>query len=536
MTGPATQVEAAPPVEGAPVTQADDAVARLMQRMREKGDFPALSDSLVRIQRVANSDSVSLANLSDEILKDVALTNKLLRIVNSALYASAGAGNVTTVSRAAALIGFAGIRNMAMSLVLVDHMQDKDHAKHIQEEILRALMAGAVAEELSSVGRDGEEAFVGAMFMHLGRLLVQYYLPDEAQAIRDLLREPRSATPQASAASEDAAALRVLGLSFEELGLGVAKAWGLPDSLLRCMRRGAGEPPVKLAEKAEDRVRWLSLAAAEMTDALLDPDPKASRARTAEVAKRFRRALGREAPEFEVALQGARARVHGMAEAMSLRLPGESAARQRLLVVREQDAPLPEGAKPLPALGDASAGRADAPKPRDISPADAMAAGIQSITNSMVEDFQLDDVLRMILHTMQRALDFQRVLFCLRDARGETLVGKFGVGADAPACAARFRVVLAHSSDLFSAVCNKGVDTLISDATVANIAQRLPTWYRTAINAPAFLLLPLHFKGRPLGLIYADKSEPGSIELAERELAPLRTLRNQALMAFKQTG
>jgi hypothetical protein len=39
-----------------------------------------------------------------------------------------------------------------------------------------------------------------------------------------------------------------------------------------------------------------------------------------------------------------------------------------------------------------------------------------------------------------------------------------------------------------------------------------------------------------LALIYADMAAPGSIELGEKELALLRTLRNQALMAFKQAA
>jgi hypothetical protein len=37
-------------------------------------------------------------------------------------------------------------------------------------------------------------------------------------------------------------------------------------------------------------------------------------------------------------------------------------------------------------------------------------------------------------------------------------------------------------------------------------------------------------------LIYGDKAAPGALELGERELALLRTLRNQAVMAFRQAG
>ena len=77
----------------------------LLRRMRHKSDFPALSDSIARIQRIAASENESLASLSSEILKDVALTNKLLRLVNSAHFTHAGGGSISTVSRAVALIG-----------------------------------------------------------------------------------------------------------------------------------------------------------------------------------------------------------------------------------------------------------------------------------------------------------------------------------------------------------------------------------------------------------------------------------------------
>ncbi|MCK7494264.1 MAG: HDOD domain-containing protein [Comamonadaceae bacterium] len=43
-------------------------------------------------------------------------------MVNTAHFSAAG-GGISTVSRAVALVGFAGIRNMALSLVLLEHMQ-----------------------------------------------------------------------------------------------------------------------------------------------------------------------------------------------------------------------------------------------------------------------------------------------------------------------------------------------------------------------------------------------------------------------------
>jgi hypothetical protein len=158
----------------------------------------------------------------------------------------------------------------------------------------------------------------------------------------------------------------------------------------------------------------------------------------------------------------------------------------------------------------------------------------------VAENFKLNEVLRMILETMFRALGFRRIVFCLRDPKTETLTGRFGLGEGVDRVSAAFKVPLrlapGASADLFSAVCLKGADTLIADATVANIAARLPAWFRQQVNAPAFLLLPLVMKNAPFALIYADKAQPGGIALGEKELSLLRTLRNQAVMAFRQAA
>jgi hypothetical protein len=189
---------------------------------------------------------------------------------------------------------------------------------------------------------------------------------------------------------------------------------------------------------------------------------------------------------------------------------------------------------------------ADAPTLKETAPvrpreqvALMLSAGVQDITNSMVDEhFKLNEVLRMVLETMVRALDFQRVLLLLRDPRTEALLGRFGLGDRASELAPHCRVPLklppGHTPDLFGAVCLKGADTLISDAAVEPIASRVPAWHRQHFGARTFVLLPMMLKGAPFGLIYADQARAGGIELDEKELNLLRTLRNQAVMAFRQ--
>ncbi len=498
----------------------------LLRRMRNKSDFPALSGAVVRIQRVANSETESLGSLSNEILKDVALTQKLLRLVNTANYGHAGGGSIGTVSRAVALVGFAGIRNLALSLVFLEHMQDKSHAAELQEEFLRALLAASAAGELCASGRHSEEAFLGAMFQNLGRMLAQFYLPDEAQQVRGRVDAAQGALTEAGAS------IQILGLSYEELGLGVAASWGLPTSLQRCMRACPDGPPKWPAGQPEERTRLLACLANDLADTLLAHAPDDAQAPLRSVAERYARALELKPQDMLDALGRAQQTLAQFNQVM--KLPAGAGSRAgRLLrgagnpVAPESDAIL--SAHELQATPQPSPAQAPMHQAADV-----LAAGIQDITNTMVESFRLNQVLHMILETMLKAIAFRRIVFCLRDARTDTLTGRFGLGEDAAQTAAAFKVPLKGGTDLFSAVCIKAADTLISDATAPHIAARLPAWYRQAVNAPAFLLLPLQMKGAPFALIYADKAQPGGIELGEKELSLLRTLRNQAVMAFKQ--
>jgi serine/threonine protein kinase len=508
----------------------------LMRRMRHKSDFPALSASVVQIQTMASSDTESVSSVTNQILKDVALTNKLLRVVNSAHFARGG--SISTVSRAVTLVGFNGIRNMALSLVLLEHMQDKGHAAQLKDEFVRSLLAATLGSELCTNSKDAEEAFIGAMFQNMGRLLVQFYFPEEAAQVRSLLV---SETP---VITEAAASLRVLGLSYENLGIGIAKAWGLPASIQKCMKLPAGGPPAALSADAAERMRWVSVAANEMADVMLKYPPEETGGHLTRLARKYAHAVGSSEKLMAAAVEQAKTKLVEMATAMEIRVKPDSAAHKLLHVavdapvsVQDKDGPSTDSQINSLALHATQAvGAATQVPVKSTQVAETLAAGIQDITNAMVEDFKLSDVLRMILETMFRAMDFDRIIFCMRDPKTESMTGRFGLGDGVEDFAKCFKVPLkAATPDLFGVVCIKGVDSMISDASEPRILQRLPAWYLQSLNAPAFLLLPLHIKGAPFGLIYADKTKKGALELDEKELALLRTLRNQAVMAFKQS-
>ena len=133
-------------------------------------------------------------------------------------------------------------------------------------------------------------------------------------------------------------------------------------------------------------------------------------------------------------------------------------------------------------------------------------------------------------------MGFGRVLLCLKDPKTATMSGRFGFGADVPSLAKLFSFPLAYEADVFHLATHKALDIIISDIDDPKIASRVPKWYRERVSAKTFVLFPLTVKGNPVALIYCDKEQAGSIVIQENELALLKTLRNQAILALKQAA
>lgn len=537
----------------------------LLRRMRHKADFPALSESVLRIQRLAGSETARLTHLADEVLSDVALTNKLLRMVNSVHFASAGSGQITTVSRAVALVGFAGIRNMAMAVLLLEHMKDKGQADLLRQEFLRALMAGALAAELEPSARESEEAFLGSMLQNLGVLLTEFYFPEEADRIRELAAARIGEGNTSRQAAHDGAAAQVLGLTFDVLGAGVARAWGLPESLQKAMRRPEGDAPARAVSERVDRLRWIGHAANALADTVMAEGTDVLDEALDRVSGRYAQALGLAPLVVRQATRAARERVGALASAMGISVPRRGPVR-RLLLDEAAARAGPGRPQPAPAASPAAAASTGrVPEPGRSSAAGAATAasavmagvpeeptlraagtngsaavartlsdGRARIERGLAEgQLKLHEVLQMGLAALQQGLACRSVVFCLREARaagrgpGQRLRGRYALG---PLPADVFDVQPAQQGDLLAVVSARAVDTLIADA--ATVAARMPAWWRERVHAGTFLLLPLAMKGTTLGLIYADKTDAGSLAPSEEELAAVRQLRDTMARAF----
>lgn len=229
----------------------------LLRRMQRKKDFPTISSTLADINRLTSGDSTSSADkLANVILRDLALTSKLLKLVNSAFY-GARAAEITSISQAVVFLGVEQVRMTANSLTLFGHL--KSDSETLKDAMIRSFLSGLIARHLAQKEQlpGVEEAFIAGLCQNLGETLVIYYFADEHDEIESL-RAKESLSKQASARS-------VLGVSYADLGCTVAQTWSLPRSIVDAIR-GLPPGPVRPTHDDDLRIRDICVFANELCD------------------------------------------------------------------------------------------------------------------------------------------------------------------------------------------------------------------------------------------------------------------------------
>jgi len=521
----------------------------LLRRMQAESDFPALSEAIGDINRIASSDREGVNELSNHILRDFALTNKLLKLANVAFYNQVGGGSISTISRAVVILGFDAVRSIALSLILFDNLENKAHAQQLKEEFVKVLYAGMLAREMAGRAqvKDVEEAFIGAMLHNLGRMLAMFYFPEETALIRQRV--------EAEGLSDTRVSTDVLGVSYENLGIGIARSWGFPDQLVQSMKK---LPDGKIRKSASnvDRLRALAGFSNELCEVILDtPDADRSKA-LAKLTARFGDTVPVTTEQLSAVMEKSMQDIAQFALVVNVNLKHSDFARQAskwagmAAPAQDANAGTPQGgaADAMAELdanvlhqhaptNESGAGEPGGKVPRTPEEVQSiLASGLQDVSNSLIDDtISINDILRMILEAMYTGMGFGHVLLCIKDGRRNAMCGKFGFGDGAQSLVKTFDFSLAAQPDVFLVALQNNADILISDIDDPKIATRIPAWYRQHVAARTFVLFPIIVKGKPVGLIYADRPHAGDITIPEKELSLLKSLRNQAVLAIRQS-
>jgi HD-like signal output (HDOD) protein len=504
----------------------------LMRRMRHQGDLPAFSENIIEINRKLSSLTAitfsSAGDLSKIILKDYSLTNKLLKVVNSALYATLS-GKVATVSKAVILLGFEKMRMIAVTLMIFEHLQNRTQAAELKEAALGSCMSGMIAMDVADNMKLGgrEEAFICAMLRNLGKMLAICYLPEEHAEIKKRMA--------GNGFDEAVASRSVMGITYTGLGMAVSRSWNFPEKIVRSMEAppdGVIAPP-----RTENEVlRNLSNYSNDLLSCFMNTRDDERTAALSDMSIRYHSSIPLPVEQMESVITSAVTKIDTYSDI--IRMDRKSSAFMKKLLqpspgrLREPDEAKAAGnpqrrtvsAMPLP----------DASRPSETvreQQAAILDDGLHEIADVMTGSYSLGDVIYMILETIYRGFEFNRVIFCLMDATKSKMVARFGLGENADEMVKHFQFLTGRSSDIFNVGISQAKGIIIDDATAPNIIRNIPEWYREIIGAPSFLIYPLTVKGGCIGMLYADRKEKGRL-LTDEQMNYMESLRDRAVEAI----
>jgi HD-like signal output (HDOD) protein len=174
-----------------------------------------------------NKEDPSLSRLGQLVSEDMALTAKILQLVNSAFFGLPS--QISSASRAIGLLGLDIIRALIHSTHVLTKFQTNLLSEADVEYLWNhSLIVGGYAKSIAKMEkaelRVVDDCFTAGLLHHLGMLILAAALKDKYKEVLSLVRK----TGGSLATIE----LEILGCSHAEVAAYLLSIWGLPDSVI----------------------------------------------------------------------------------------------------------------------------------------------------------------------------------------------------------------------------------------------------------------------------------------------------------------
>jgi diguanylate cyclase (GGDEF)-like protein len=196
---------------------------QLLEKIRNCPNLPSLPAIAVQVLELAQKSDADITEIARIISKDPALSSKILRTVNSSFYGRSQ--HVSTISHALVILGLQSVKTLVLGFSLVTNLSTSKSRgfKHIiywKRSICAATAARTIAARAGVVQQ--EEAFLAALLMDIGMLVLDQLLGEDYSRIHETIR---------SHAELPAAENAALQVTHADVAGYLAQQWKLPPLL-----------------------------------------------------------------------------------------------------------------------------------------------------------------------------------------------------------------------------------------------------------------------------------------------------------------
>jgi HD-like signal output (HDOD) protein/ActR/RegA family two-component response regulator len=245
--------------------------------------LPSLPQIYTALQNIVSDESVTLREVAELVAADPALAARLLQIVNSAFFRLAR--RITNIEQAVNYLGFAAIRNLALSVeVFAQWPAGGSGVLNLAKLQSHAQLVAAAAHSLTVGTRIADDTLLAGLLHDIGYWVLAQECPEELRGAVE--RAVAHCVPLHVAEAE------IIGASHAEIGAYLLGIWGLPYPVIEAVAHH--HLPGRVVQSEFDILAAVCSAHAlvpeddaSVFDAPLSPDPRVDESYLASVNAPF---------------------------------------------------------------------------------------------------------------------------------------------------------------------------------------------------------------------------------------------------------
>jgi putative nucleotidyltransferase with HDIG domain len=191
----------------------------LRHKVENINTLPTVPGVLKRLSLVIEKPRITLVEISAFISKDAALTTKVLKMVNSAIYGFPG--RIASVSHATMLLGLNIIKGLLLGVSVFELMQKAMNG--LYEHSLACAIASRIIAQKKGL-KEPEEVSVAGLLHDIGKVILTLEFPTEYQAAMNEAQEKNIAIFEAEKNQFNA--------THANVGGWLAEKWRFPRNLI----------------------------------------------------------------------------------------------------------------------------------------------------------------------------------------------------------------------------------------------------------------------------------------------------------------
>jgi len=186
--------------------------------------LPSVPAVVLEILDLCQDDGVSIGQVAKALMRDPALSAKVLKVANSAWYGVRS--QVTTVERAVTIMGLNATLSLALSFSLVRGLRRPktagfDHQVYWKRSVITAAASRVIGHWANAAAPD--EMFLGGLLQDIGILVLNEAIPDSYGRLIANAKDDHELLAQLE--------LLDLGSNHAEVGAWLLERWNLPANL-----------------------------------------------------------------------------------------------------------------------------------------------------------------------------------------------------------------------------------------------------------------------------------------------------------------